>query len=148
MPTTFFLRWIAANCFCLLLAACGGGGSGGGDAGNSSSTTSTSSGSTTPGSTTLNATAKATRNATAIWTAPTTRADGSVLYPSDIASYRVYYYREGAPTSEDTVVAVDGGSTSLNLPLTVVGTYVFAVTAIDTLGIESGLSAPVSVPVD
>jgi hypothetical protein len=83
------------------------------------------------------------------WTAPSTRADGSALPLSEISGYRVYYLLEGTDSSNDTTIAVNGGTTTtLNLTLTTAGSYTFAITTVDRNGLESKLSSAVSVPIN
>lgn len=78
-----------------------------------------------------------------------TRADGSALAASALAGYRLFYTRDGSSASEDAVVTIDDGTiTSTDLSLSNVGSYTFAITAIDTNGTESALSTPVSVTID
>lgn len=78
-----------------------------------------------------------------------TRADGSALAASALAGYRLFYTRDGSSASEDTVVAIDGGTiTSTDLSLSGSGTYTFAITAVDSSGTESALSTPVSVTIN
>jgi hypothetical protein len=68
---------------------------------------------------------------------------------SAISGYRLYYVRDGSSPSEDSIVMINGGATTVtDLSLDMAGTYTFAITAIDTNGAESALSTPVSVTVD
>jgi hypothetical protein len=83
------------------------------------------------------------------WTAPATRANGRALLLSELSGYRIYYIREGSDASDDVTLTVKGGNTtSYNLTLTVPGSYTFAVTAVDLLGLESPLSGEVTVPIN
>jgi hypothetical protein len=68
---------------------------------------------------------------------------------SAIAGYRLYYVRDGSSPNEDSVVTIKGGTTTaMDLFLPAAGTYTFAITALDTTGTESALSAPVSATVN
>ena len=82
------------------------------------------------------------------WTAPTTRVDGTPLDPADIAEYRVYYTINGEPQGIDPIV-VNGTSASETVTLELtprVEPYVisFAITTVDTDGLESAQSETVS----
>ena len=82
------------------------------------------------------------------WTAPTTRVDGTPLDPTDIAEYRVYYTINGEPQGVDPIV-VSGTSASETVTLELtprVEPYVisFAITTVDTAGLESAQSETVS----
>lgn len=74
------------------------------------------------------------------WSAPTARVDGTPLAPSEIAGYRALWGTTSRAYTEEQVV--DG----LELEITglLAGTWYFAVTAIDTAGLESAPSAEVS----
>jgi hypothetical protein len=74
------------------------------------------------------------------WRAPSERIDGESLSLSEIAGYRIYY---GISSGDyDSVLSVDDPYTSTilidDLP---VGTYYFAMTTVDTNGLESGYSS-------
>ena len=82
------------------------------------------------------------------WDAPTTRVDGTPLDPADIAEYRVYYTINGEPQGIDPIV-VNGTSASETVTLELtprVEPYVisFAITTVDTAGLESAQSETVS----
>jgi hypothetical protein len=82
------------------------------------------------------------------WEAPTTRVDGTPLDPADIAEYRVYYTINGEPQGVDPIV-VSGTSASETVTLELtprVEPYVisFAITTVDTDGLESAQSETVS----
>ena len=82
------------------------------------------------------------------WEAPTTRVDGTALDPADIAEYRVYYTINGEPQGIDPIV-VNGTSASETVTLELtprVEPYVisFAITTVDTAGLESAQSETVS----
>lgn len=147
----------------LLLTACGGGGGGGGGSSNSgtngsgSPSSNPSSPSSVPPTGTGNGSTSNPPTTPTVgsyrvqltWTAPGTRANGSPLPLSELSGYRIYYLLEGADPSSDSAVTVNGGTTTfLNLTLTEAGTYSFAITAVDQNGLESSLSAPVSVPIN
>jgi hypothetical protein len=146
----------------LLLTACGGGGGGGGGG---STGTGGSGGNNPAGSpsspnglpvsgngdtpTQGDGSATGTYRVQLMWTAPSTRADGSPLPLSELSGYRIYYLLEGSDPSNDSRLSVNGGTTtSLNLTLTAAGAYTFAITAVDQSGLESSLSNAVSVPVN
>jgi hypothetical protein len=140
-------QWLAISCIAVIITGCGGGGGSGGSSSNTNSQPSTPSASPTPASTPA-PTPNDEHNVHISWAAPTTRADGSALPASALAGYRLFYTRDDSSANEDAVVAIDGGSiTSTDLSLHI-GTYTFAITAIDGEGIESSLSAPVSISID
>jgi hypothetical protein len=72
------------------------------------------------------------------WTAPTQNTDGSAL--TDLAGYRVYY---GTSASALNQVVVVPGSASVSYTFSQLarGTHYFAVTAYNTAGTESAMSA-------
>jgi hypothetical protein len=89
----------------------------------------------------INVSAVANGTATVAWTAPTVRSDGSAL--TDLTGYRIYYGSE-ANTFSNVIEVNTVGLTSYvvdNLPP---GTWFFAVSARDSAGGESGLSAAAS----
>lgn len=138
MPLRSCKNAFVIGALAFLLAACGGGGGGG-------SSGSTPSGSTSTGTSPA---PSATHSVQLSWTAPTTRADGTALTASELSGYHIYYTATGTPASADTMVAVSGGTTtSISLALPAAGEYSFAITAVDSSGQESSLSAPVSVTV-
>jgi hypothetical protein len=73
------------------------------------------------------------------WVPPSTRTNGSALQMSELTGYEVYWTR----TSDNSkgTVRVSGGST-LSAPFDSykIGTYYFAMSAIDTKGVKSPLS--------
>ncbi|WP_404362263.1 PA14 domain-containing protein [Marinobacter sp.] len=79
--------------------------------------------------------------ATLSWTAPLTRADGSSISLSEIASYRIYYGQSAQGL--DQTVTVDGSETSTKIEGLASGTWYFAIQVIDTDGLKSPLSEPV-----
>src|SRR5690606_2548791 len=77
------------------------------------------------------------------WEPPASRADGTPLYMRDLQGYRVFY----GPSEDqmDEVVEIDDPyMTSYNFAYLPSGTYHFAIMAVDTDGLESMLSEPVS----
>lgn len=77
------------------------------------------------------------------WNAPTEDAVGRPL--DDLASFRLYYREIGAPSFEPEIDV--GTATRASLRGLEAGDYVFAVTAVDSLGNESELSDPLVVEV-
>ncbi len=163
-PMQTFKKATSIFALTLLVTACGGGGGGSSSPGSSGSSSPASSPSgapttgsggasspATPSTPTSGNTSAATGSyrVQLMWTAPSTRADGSPLPLSELSGYRIYYLLEGTDPSNDSKVSVSGGSsTSLNLTLTAAGAYTFAITAVDQNGLESSLSNAVSVPVN
>lgn len=83
---------------------------------------------------------------TLVWQEPTAREDGSLLYPSDISEYHVYY--KLSYESQFHVLSVSGASaTQLPLSQFKPGIYDFEVTAVDQQGLESSPSQAVQVTV-
>ena len=82
------------------------------------------------------------------WTAPDTRADGTPLSADEISEYRVYYSIDGTPTGAGEFIPVSGAvAETVTLELTPrVEPYVisFAITTVDTDGLESAQSETVS----
>jgi hypothetical protein len=83
------------------------------------------------------------------WTAPTTRVDGTALTAEEIKEYRVYYTIDGQSPSEGVPIVVSGTSASETVTLELtprVEPYVisFAITTVDTDGLESAQSETVS----
>ncbi len=81
------------------------------------------------------------------WDAPLTRVDGSKLYPGEIQGYRVYYRRPGEAGFR--VHAINDASKTEwqpthHLPA---GDYVFAVSTMDTSGLESARSETLRVTI-
>ncbi|WP_373054254.1 putative Ig domain-containing protein, partial [Thioalkalivibrio sp.] len=75
--------------------------------------------------------------ATVSWEPPTTRTDGSTL--TDLAGYRVYYGKDVASLTH-TVEITSTGQTSQHIENLDTGTWYFAVTALDSEGLESSKS--------
>lgn len=79
------------------------------------------------------------------WDSPMTREDGSKLFPGEISGYRVYFRLRHQDKFQ--VMAVDGpDSNSLQLNDFDSGAYEFAISTVDSDGLESRRSE--AVPVD
>jgi len=83
------------------------------------------------------------------WTAPTTRVDGAPLLVDEIKEYRVYYTIDGQTPGDNYPVVVSGTAQSETVTLELMPRaepYVvgFAITTVDTDGVESVLSDVVS----
>jgi hypothetical protein len=76
------------------------------------------------------------------WDAPTTDAVGRPL--EDLSNYRLYYRETESAAGSETMVEL-GFETRVTLSGLPAGDYLFAVTALDTLGNESDLSDPLPV---
>ena len=74
------------------------------------------------------------------YTAPTTRANGSALAPSEIKAYTIYQEIDGAFKSIGTTSAL-----SYTVQGLAKGDYVFALSTVDVNGLESFLSQSVEV---
>jgi fibronectin type 3 domain-containing protein len=73
------------------------------------------------------------------WTAPLARVDGTAAAMTEINSYNIYYGT--APTALTQVVHVpDAYTFTYTVGSLAVSTYYFAVTAIDSKGVESAFS--------
>jgi hypothetical protein len=81
-----------------------------------------------------------TGSATISWSAPTEREDGTPL--TGLSTYRIYYSRNASQL--DQVQNVSSGVTSYLIQNLEQGTWYFAVSAIDSQGIESQKSVVVS----
>lgn len=77
------------------------------------------------------------------WDPPTTDAMGRTL--DDLAGYRLYHQVTGSSDFETPIEV--GTATTATVEGLSAGDYVFAVTAVDTEGNESDLSAPLPVEV-
>lgn len=78
------------------------------------------------------------------WTAPLTREDGSSLKPGEIAEFRVYYRLRHQENFK--VIRIESPSTTrLSLEQMAPGAYEFAITTVDSEGLESRRSTPVAV---
>lgn len=71
------------------------------------------------------------------WDAPTTDAVGRPL--EDLSGYRLYYRETDSTAGSETMIEL-GAQTRVTVPGLPAGNYLFAVTALDTLGNESDLS--------
>jgi hypothetical protein len=78
------------------------------------------------------------------WDAPTTDAVGRPL--EDLSGYRLYYREAGTAPGSESMVEL-GSETRATVEGLSAGDYLFAVTALDTLGNESDLSDPLPVEV-
>jgi hypothetical protein len=137
MPTTVSLiRNTAATLTALgllALAGCGGGGGGGGSGSSSSSGGSGSSSSSSGGSSSGGTT---TGSASLNWSVPTTNSDGSNL--TDLAGFHIYYGT--SPDQLSSQINVGGAATSYVVGNLAVGTWYFAMTAVNSAGVEGDLS--------
>ena len=80
------------------------------------------------------------------WDAPLTRVDGSKLYPGEIQGYRVYYRQPD--DVEFRVHTIDEASTTRWQPDSLPsGEYLFAVSTLDTSGLESARSETLRVTI-
>ena len=105
----------------------------------SSTTTSTTSSTTSSGTTTATAT-PVSYNASISWSIPATRADGTPLSTGELSGYEVYYTNDSG--SVNVAVPVSGGSTANTVVSSLAsGNYYFSISAIDTGGLKSALSA-------
>ncbi|MGB5526180.1 MAG: fibronectin type III domain-containing protein [Gemmatimonadota bacterium] len=78
------------------------------------------------------------------WDAPTTDALGRPL--QDLSGYRLYYWESEFAAGSETMIEL-GAETGVTVSGLLAGDYLFAVTALDTLGNESELSDPLPVEV-
>ena len=114
----------------LMLAGCGGGGGG------------------ASGSSAQQATAEQTiteeerRSAKLSWSLPSSRADGSDLELYEIETFRIYHTTENGSVEE--VLEVPGDETELDLSALAAGTHLFAITVVDSNGLESDFSETVT----
>lgn len=81
------------------------------------------------------------------WQAPATRENGDPLLPTEIAGFEIYFYEESCNSSCESILTVDKDIFSKALTLAEPGTWHFAIAVIDTQGLKSDLSNPVSVAV-
>lgn len=108
-----------------------------------SGTTGTTSGSTSTTSSSTSTTTTATpvtHSAALSWSIPTTRTDGTALALSELAGYEVYY-TDSTGTTNVSVPVSGGTTTSTTVSNLTSGTYYFSMSAIDTSGQKSPLSA-------
>ncbi|HTK98428.1 MAG TPA: hypothetical protein VL379_10420 [Pseudomonadales bacterium] len=80
------------------------------------------------------------REAVLSWQAPTKNVDGSAL--TNLAGYKVYY--GNGPRTYTQTVSISGASTLQRTIALTPGTWYFAVSAIDSQGVESAKSGEVS----
>jgi hypothetical protein len=85
--------------------------------------------------------ALASSSATVTWQPPTENVDGTPL--TDLAGYRVYW-GTSAGSLGSSVTLNNAGLTSYVIPNLVPGTYYFAVSALNSSGVEGELSDPAS----
>jgi len=85
--------------------------------------------------------AVATGSATLTWTAPTQNTDGSAL--TDLAGYKIYWGTTQGSYPNSTTLNNPGLTTYVVTNL-VSGTWYFAATAVNSVGVESAFSAPAS----
>lgn len=78
------------------------------------------------------------------WDAPTTDAVGRPL--EDLSGYRLYYRETDSAAGSQTMIEL-GAETRVTVSGLPAGDYLFAVTALDTIGNESDLSDPLPVEV-
>ena len=78
------------------------------------------------------------RTARLRWTAPTTRVNGTPLAANEISGYRIYHSDETG--SIETTYDVSANQLNYDLADLVGGRHYFAISAIDTKGLESELS--------
>lgn len=81
-----------------------------------------------------------TGNATLNWQPPTERTDGSSL--TNLSGYRIYY--GNSPGNYSNTVSVSNGLTSYVIENLAGGTWYFVMTAVDSAGLESARTNPVS----
>ena len=80
------------------------------------------------------------------WKAPLTRVDGSKLYPGEIDGYRIYYRQSGDPDFDVRVIE-DANTTRWQPSGLASGDYQFAVSTVDTSGLESARSETLRVTI-
>lgn len=82
-------------------------------------------------------------NAELRWNAPTQYEDGSVLVPSEIKNYKVYYgTKQGGPYQ--FIVTVPGNNTAVTISNLTNGTWYFVATTVSIQDSESSPSPEVS----
>lgn len=89
----------------------------------------------------LMASAQTTYVAPLEWKAPTLNTDGSAL--TDLASYRILYGQSLASLAQQLTVA--GTLTAYNVPGLAAGTWYFELVAINSKGVQSAPTNPVSI---
>jgi predicted phage tail protein len=78
------------------------------------------------------------------WTIPATRENGQALSLSELSGYEIYYV---AGATDRTVVVSGGSVATYRITGLAAGSYTFAISAVDTSGAKSALSAVVVVNV-
>lgn len=82
------------------------------------------------------------------WNAPMNRVDGTKLYPGEIEGYRIYYRRSQASNSGFQSHFIESPSQTSWTPTPLEGgTYNFAVSTVDTTGLESPRSETLRVTI-
>lgn len=94
----------------------------------------------TPFTITVNSAPVTTGSATLTWTRPTLNSDGSTL--TDLYSYKIYYGTSS--TALNSSVVVSGDLTSHTIGNLATGTWYFAISSINTAGVEGIRSNPAS----
>jgi|GEM_PF-426073 len=105
-----------------------------------STTTTGSTSTTTPTTPTTTPAAPVVYSAQLSWTAPTTRADGTPLTSAELAGYEIYYTTDD-PAVAGTISVASSTAANYTLSNLAAGNYYFAMSAIDTTGLKSALSA-------
>lgn len=82
------------------------------------------------------------RSAKLSWSLPSSRADGSALELYEIETFRIYHTTEDGSVEE--VLEVPGDETQLDLSALAAGTHLFAITVVDSNGLESDFSETVT----
>lgn len=161
-------RMTILACIALLLAGCGGGGGSSGngrsgDGSGASSAVSRSDGATTNAATRPQSAAptapaspsphpdKATAGAavTLSWVMPVTRENGEPLTAAEITGFEIYYYKDDCNDMAvcGTIDKVPGDVSSTVITLVEPGLWHFAAAVVDSNGVQSDFSNPVTVTV-
>ncbi len=82
------------------------------------------------------------RSARLSWSLPSSRADGSDLELYEIEAFRIYHTTESGSVEE--VLEVAGDETELDLSALAAGVHLFAITVVDSNGLESDFSETVT----
>ncbi len=85
------------------------------------------------------------------WDPPATRQSGEMININDLIGYELEYYKEDDAQTARVIVGTDvitGDMTSWETPLLSIGTWHFALRAIEATGFEGEPSLPVDVVVD
>lgn len=121
----------------LMLVGCGGGGGASGSPSGAASSSSTQQQVEAE-----QASKQASRSAKLSWSLPSARADGSDLELYEIETFRIYHTTDDGAVEE--ILEVPGDETELNLSGLKAGTHLFAVTVVDSNGLESDFSDTVT----